>query len=320
MFLGVDGGGTKTAYMLIDKEGKVLSSFTGPASNHLSLGMDGLADLLEEGVMQVLSYAKCDVKDVDFAFFGLPSYGEDSRFTDAMNRLPSRILSHHRYQCDNDMVCGWAGGTAGEAGIHIVAGTGSIGYGESSGSKARCGGWSEIFGDEGSAYWIGREMLTAFTRMADGRQPKTIVYQMLKDYFQLNDDLDICGRVLGEWQSDRTKIAGLAALACESAMHGDAVMRDVFLRAANHLSELVITLTKSLGLNHHSPYVVSYSGGVFNAGELILAPFRQALDTLCPTAVLRQPQLSPVQGAALYAAKMNGTPLSSQAVKALMKN
>ncbi|MEI9903464.1 MAG: BadF/BadG/BcrA/BcrD ATPase family protein [Asticcacaulis sp.] len=70
------------------------------------------------------------------------------------------------------MICGWAGSLAGADGINIVAGTGSIGYGERLGRGARAGGWGEVFSDEGSAYWIAVQGLAAFARMSDGRLAK----------------------------------------------------------------------------------------------------------------------------------------------------
>ena len=74
------------------------------------------------------------------------------------------------------MVCGWAGALAGEDGINIVAGTGSIAYGEYRGRSARAGGWGELFSDEGSAYWLAREGLRLFSRMSDGRAPRGALY------------------------------------------------------------------------------------------------------------------------------------------------
>jgi len=47
-----------------------------------------------------------------------------------LDALPEPLLGHRRYRCGNDMVCAWAGSLGGEDGINIVAGTGSIGYGE----------------------------------------------------------------------------------------------------------------------------------------------------------------------------------------------
>ncbi len=45
-------------------------------------------------------------------------------------------------------------------------------YGERLGVGQRVGGWGELFGDEGSAYWIRCiRGLNAFSRMSDGRIP-----------------------------------------------------------------------------------------------------------------------------------------------------
>ena len=79
-----------------------------------------------------------------------------------------------RYLCGNDMMCGWAGSLLCRDGISIVAGTGSICYGERGGATARSGGWGELFSDEGSAYWIacrGLEPVRAHERRQSGSGP-----------------------------------------------------------------------------------------------------------------------------------------------------
>ena len=70
------------------------------------------------------------------------------------------------------MICSWAGSLACEDGISVIAGTGSMAYGEYEGRSARAGGWGELIGDEGSAYWIAREGMNLFSRMSDGRAPR----------------------------------------------------------------------------------------------------------------------------------------------------
>ena len=67
---------------------------------------------------------------LDFAFLGLPAYGEDSQLLPTLDSAASPLLARDRYRCGNDAVCGWAGALACQDGINIVAGTGSIAYGE----------------------------------------------------------------------------------------------------------------------------------------------------------------------------------------------
>ena len=52
------------------------------------------------------------------------------------------------------------------------------------------------------------------------------------------------------------------------------------------------------------PVPVSYSGGAFNAGELLLAPFRDALRAASPSFEIRLPLHAPEYGAALYAVRL----------------
>src|SRR5437879_13624105 len=93
------------------------------------------------------------------------------------------------------MVCGWAGALAGEDGISVVAGTGSIAYGEYEGRRARAGGWGELFGDEGSAYWIAREGLRLFSRKSDGRTPRGPLHAGMRRHFCLETEADLCGEI-----------------------------------------------------------------------------------------------------------------------------
>ena len=109
-----------------------------------------------------------------------------------LDAMPAEFLGHRRYRCGNDMVSTWAGSLAGEDGIGIVAGTGSIGYGEHAGRTARAGGWGELFSDEGSAYWIAIRGLNAFSRMSDGRIPRGPLHEILVRAFGLTEDLELC--------------------------------------------------------------------------------------------------------------------------------
>jgi hypothetical protein len=62
---------------------------------------------------------------------------------------------------------------------------------------------------------------------------------------------------------------------------------------------------------------VSYSGGVFSAGALILDPFRRHLAARSGAFRLRSPILTPSIGAAIYAARLAAQPLSAAAIQRL---
>lgn len=306
MFLGVDGGGTKTAFVLLDADGNLLASHEEPTSYHLEIGLEGAAEVLRTGTLRALEIACATAGDIRFAFLGLPAYGEDSDLLPLLDRLPSAFLPPGRFRCDNDAVCAWAGSLAGRDGIGVVAGTGSIAYGEHAGRSARAGGWGEVFGDEGSAFWIAREGLSLFSRMSDGRAPRGPLLEILRDHLHLANDLDLCARLFAEPARRRSGMAQLSRVVCEAARAGDAEATALFTRAAGELAHLITAVRRSLSAPPDVTLPVSYSGGVFACGELVLSPLRRALEAAEGAFSLAPPALSPAIGAALCAARCCG--------------
>jgi N-acetylglucosamine kinase-like BadF-type ATPase len=315
LFVGVDGGGTKTEFVLIDRDGNVVATHEGGSSYHLEIGIEGLRAMLRAGLAALLARAGTDAGAVAHAFFGLPAHGEDSEAQPSLDEMPAALLGHRRYRCGNDMVCAWAGSLGGEDGINIVAGTGSIGYGERKGKTARAGGWGEIFSDEGSAYWIAVQGLNAFTRMSDGRLPKGPLYAAFRSAFGIATDLDLCARVLNA--HTRGSVAAHSQLVARAAQDGDATALRILDDAARELAAIADAVRRSLQFDATKPVPVSYSGGVFHAGAPILAPFARHLAAHCPAYRLTAPMLTPGVGAAIYAARIAGMPLPAAALARL---
>jgi N-acetylglucosamine kinase-like BadF-type ATPase len=313
MFLGIDGGGTKTAFVLIDGDGGLLAHHESTTSYYVEIGFDRLRALLQDGVQATLRLAGVTAADVAHAFAGLPAHGEDSALLPAFDALLAGLLP--RSTVGNDMVCSWAGSLAGADGISLVAGTGSIAYGEWMGRGARCGGWGEVFGDEGSAHWLAREVLALFSRMADCRAEPGPLLGLVREHFALAHDLDLCGHINGG--AARSELAQLARLATAAAQAGDTQARQLLVRAGDELAALAEGVARNLGLSGIQAVPVSYSGGVFAAGDLVLGPLRAALARRLPGATLKAPRFGPELGASLYAARLAGQPLSPGALSRL---
>jgi N-acetylglucosamine kinase-like BadF-type ATPase len=315
-YLGVDGGGSKTAFALIDDGGQVLTRATAPTSYYFNDGFDVVERVLGQGVSEVCRQVGIAPTDIDAAFFGIPGYGEASADIDRLDAVPGRVLGHDRYSCNNDMVCGWAGSLACEDGINILCGTGSMTYGERQGAGHRVGGWGELFGDEGSGYWVGAQGLNAFSRMSDGRLEQGPLYTLLKAHLQLAGDLDLVSLVIDTWKGNRTSIAALSTTVCEAARAGDAVAAKILSDAADELVTLIETTRQLVGFTEQEAVPVSYSGGMFS-DEGFLTLFLAALEDQPAKYDLRRPLLDPAVGAALYAAKHSGQPLSASALHEL---
>jgi N-acetylglucosamine kinase-like BadF-type ATPase len=315
IYLGVDGGGSKTEFLLINQAGDTLARHQEGPAYYLEIGIDALRAMLARGIRATLGQASVPLANLTYAFVGLPAYGEDSRLLGELDAVASPALARGAYRCGNDMVCGWAGALACEDGINMVAGTGSISYGEFAGRNARGGGWGEVFGDEGSAYWIAREGLTLFSRMSDGRAARGPLYELVRGHFGLEHDLDLCAAVNGAAQGLRSEFAQLARIVADAALRGDVAARELFARGAAELAAIIDATRAQLKVPEGVAVPVSYSGGMFGLTELVLKPLQSALAQRGHTYKLVAPRMGPAAGAALYAAKCHGTPLNEAAIE-----
>jgi N-acetylglucosamine kinase-like BadF-type ATPase len=305
IFLGVDGGGTKTEFLCIDGAGTVLARQVEGTTYHLQVGLDGVVRALAAGIEGICAKVGIQPSELAYTFFGLPAFGEDSVIDPKLEQHCKRILGHERFRCGNDMICGWAGSLACSDGINIVAGTGSIGYGERRGKAARVGGWGEVFSDEGSAFWIAIQGLNAFTRMSDGRLPKGPLHEGLRRHLNLGADIDLCAAIMGDEGLARDEIAGLARIVAEAVAAGDEAAMRIHDKAADELATMAQALRTELGFTPEETVSLSWSGGVLSNDASVRSRLEQRLTDKGGYHIV-EPRHSPAYGAALYAAHQVG--------------
>lgn len=301
LFLGCDGGCTKYAYALCDEKGQVLAQTREEGFNYQLVRGERFDSLLREHLSRLLDKAQVKASDITFAAYGLAGYDEGPGVNEDMYRAVSEALGHSRLQVCSDAVLGWSGALGSHVGIHVVSGTGSIACGEDeAGNKARCGGWSLEFGDEGSSCWIGKMGLNTFFRQADGRMPRTLLYDRFMTYFRLSDPLHLAQMVYDEMAGDFSRCAELQYEMKKLWEDGDPYAARIYEQAAEELGQLVSALLGRLSFAER-PVRVTCSGGLFKAGACILQPFRKVILSLgCEPA---DPLYGPLVGAIGLAAR-----------------
>ena len=187
-FLGVDGGGTKTKYLLINQELRVICDVESGTTHIHQIGKEKLIEVLNENLELICEKGCINKNEIEYAFLGIPGYGESKSDIEDIEYSVKKVFDGINYVIGNDSVVGWAAGTGCKEGINIVAGTGSIAYGRNKkGNEARCGGWGPGIGDDASAYWIGLKILNEYTKQKDGRNEKTVLVDTLEKEYNIKD-------------------------------------------------------------------------------------------------------------------------------------
>ena len=299
-FLGVDGGGTKTKYLLINQELRVICDVESGTTHIHQIGKEKLIEVLNENLELICEKGCINKNEIEYAFLGIPGYGESKSDIEDIEYSVKKVFDGINYVIGNDSVVGWAAGTGCKEGITIVAGTGSIAYGRNKkGNEARCGGWGPGIGDDASAYWIGLKILNEYTKQKDGRNEKTVLVDTLEKEYNIKDYFEIVDIAFNRLKFSRTDIAKFSEIAYLAASAGCETCRNIFKEAAKELFFHIKVLKNELNLENG--FLVSYSGGVFKAGEFILNPLKEMLKNDKIECILIEPKLKPWHGAALLA-------------------
>lgn len=314
-YLSVDCGGTKTAFLLCDGSGRPLASCVKGPANYLVNGMEEVLTVLKDGVSTICEQAEIKKEDISGGFLAIAGFKDIPEDVPWITGLVEEALAPIPVVLGNDTENALAGSLLGKTGIHVIAGTGSIGLGyDEQQQYIRSGGWHHLFGgDEGSGYWIGCQLILHFTRQADGREPKSELYSYLMEKYELGCPENILEMVINEWKGERDKIASLSKDVSELAQRGDSEAIAILGRAGKELA-LIIRSIYERG-NFHGNLLVSYSGGVFKAMNYLESSMEEALAEIPHTLV--KPQLQPVEGGIVLAMKMDGKSVDETIVENL---
>lgn len=297
--IGVDGGGTKTTAAVVgDELGPVGQATTGP-SNHRSAGTETAAVNIATAIRDALHNA--DVALSDVAAICLCLSGFD---TDLDLPVPQRAMRALGFDgptiMENDVVGAWAGATAVQPGIVIIAGTGSTGLGmNAQGELWRTDGWDYVLGDFGSGYDIGREAIRAAMKSLDGRAPSTLLTAKLGKEYSVRD-AEAMRRLVDSSVFGKFEIAAFAIQVSAAAEEGDVTARDILANAGRELAEQAVAIVHQLRMAD-TEFPLATVGSVFKSAPWVTEPFRRAISQMATGVHFQAPLHPPEVGAAMLA-------------------
>lgn len=298
----MDGGGTKTHAVITDHFGNILAEHVAGPTNFQIIGVEKAAETIFSLIQLCCESVHCSPKDVASVVCGLTGagrVGDQKRMKEGLQRYARRKKSKlNSIIIESDARIALEGAFKGEAGVILIAGTGSIAFGKDEKGKIhRVGGWGRILGDEGSGYYIGRLGLTAVTHHLDGRGEKTALTKMIAKNFMLSDQTAIITAVY----KNGFDVASVAPLVFEAAQKKDRVCAMIVEQAVIELAEHVrIASEKILSSSKakvKSKVRLAFIGGLIAHQTLLSRLLRRYIQEEIPFVSLIEPMASPAYGA-----------------------
>lgn len=164
----------------------------------------------------------------------------------------------------------------GEAGVLVIAGTGSNILGRTSrGEHVTVGGWGPMLADLGSGHWIGHQAMRAALHAHDEQDMPIKLLNALAAQWKadtLEQLTEIAHRTLPP------DFAALAPIVVEVAGQGDALALDILRRAGRDLGkDASIALRKLLALEPEAPRRVAFTGSVLENISLVRKTMTQTI-------------------------------------------
>jgi N-acetylglucosamine kinase-like BadF-type ATPase len=295
-FAGLDGGQSGSELILANGDGTAIVRAKGPACDLVGEApgsrrrAEAIDALLAEAWQRAGNAGSPHVRALVAGLSGYDGYEVEAA-------LPQSAIDRLRFV--HDSAIAHAGALAGEPGIVVIAGTGSVALAVDAGSRTvRVGGWGYAFGDEGSAFWISRRAIARAMRARDrgnfaGRGEDALV-QIVREHFGVRSLREI-QHGFSSGELSRARIAGFAQTLVRLSRECEAA-GEIVAEAVRCLARLVAYADARIAPQRPRP--VSYAGGLFKEAEM-RERFAHVLDGAAFD--VRSPLHSPVEGALLLA-------------------
>jgi N-acetylglucosamine kinase-like BadF-type ATPase len=284
---GIDGGQSSTIAVIGDENGCILGRGTGGPADEI--GVDADSTRMHDALLAALEDASRCAQLAHGSRFDAIVAGVSGYNDRVYGRLPQ--LPSERFIMMHDAPVAHAAALAGQPGVVIIAGTGSVVYTrDAAGSGLTLGGWGFLFGDEGSAFRIASDALAMLMRAQDDGDGSFADETRAACEFFAMPGLRQIGRAFyhGELARDRLASFAPAALRFER-------FRTIADRGADRLAALACRAIAAGAAAR-----VGLAGGIFADAEFSQR-LGDAIRATVPEADVERARYEPAAGALLLA-------------------
>lgn len=310
--LGIDGGLLRTYCLIADTGGQILGLGKAGGSNLATHDPDEARANILAAIKQARAAAGIRATDFEAACLGISGFSALGAH-DLAEEMMASVVKTAKPLLEDDSSIALYGATGGDPGVVVLAGPGSVAYGmNAAGDRRHAGGWGHILGDEGSMYWMGLSSLRALARSHDAIMPKTAMTAEIFKHFGVARIHELMELVYHQGLT-KSDILSVAPITIKAAQEGDEVAGDVVARAADCLASIARAVIRRLKMDRES-FPLATSGNVFDAGPVLMDPFKAKIALFAPKAEVAKPKFDPVVGATLMALHAIGVKPKEEAI------
>lgn len=297
LYLGVDGGGSKTELCVADGSGKTVLTLNGGPTSFKSVGNAAAFANMRELVRQ-MERAGIRAEHIQRSVWGMSGCDtpEDRVVYEAM--IQQAGFPEERTTVVNDALLPfWA--AADVPGVVVIAGTGSIVVGiDSQGNAQRIGGWNYSFSDLGSGYWMSCRLLREMTLWLDGCREDCFTFRAVEKKLlpQGGGREEMLYRLSNLTKGD--EIASFASIVLETAE--SPLCKKLRQGAVDSLTLYAGRMLENLREKGEKDLKIVLSGGLFKS-DCFRAQALEAMEKLAPVVVNT---VSPALGGVRIAEKL----------------
>ncbi len=290
--IAIDGGGTKTEFLLYRESGEILSRIILKGINPNVCGVENACAVLREGIDTLLR--ACPTVSAIYA--GIAGCGlKENR--DALSAfLSSTYMTISKIQVSTDILNVIYTSEKSENCIAAISGTGSAVYAKCHDTLHRIGGWGYLFDQGGSAYDIGHDGLVAALAENDGIGEHTAITNIIERALGTS----VSDNLTQIYKGGNEYVASFAKYVFAAYGEGDKIAAQIIVNSAERLACLINRAIKEYGCDGN----VILAGGLIEAQADILMPLIRA--KLPKRASLNLAAFPQILGAAIGAVKTFG--------------
>jgi N-acetylglucosamine kinase-like BadF-type ATPase len=294
LFIGIDGGGTKTVGVVTDESGKVVSTYAVGGTNPNGAGWDRVKE--EMAFLFAKLMEGIPTGEVGGCFAGMAGVDHPNNRL-KMKEIIDRILPGVPVEIGNDAINALYSGTANGTGITLISGTGSICIAVNSlGEQTRVGGWGYLIGDEGSGYDFGRRTLTAVMMSYDGRIHAPLLVSKVLAHFQCRHPSDLIP-IIYEPGFEKKRIASVTPYLFEAFYEGEEAAKEIIEDCLNEMALMIKTALRKRFHTGETEIKVVLVGSVFQKQDKLVSMMKSRFEEEEYLMEWIVPRVPPVAGA-----------------------